>query len=176
MSTNLEEKLFFEGKYLECLELIRSKIHQLSDYSDSKENLAILGSQCLFEMGKGSEIRSFFETSYQKQLLLLPPTVFFVYINYLFHNNEYKLAITSLTNFREKGKPMSNNEYIQWVKLIIYDGFVNHRKYKKATKFLKKQHRLNKKIKDNLINEINIKAAKDKSFINNNNNNNKNNN
>eukprot|EP01084_Bolivina_argentea_P100008 179666_1 len=95
-TTKLEEKLFFEGRYQECLDLIRNTIVQLSDYDDTKENLAILGSQCLFEMGNGSEISSFFETSYRRELLFLPPTVFFVYINYLLHKNEYKLSINLL--------------------------------------------------------------------------------
>merc|ERR1711933_127041 len=107
-------------------------------------------------MGKGSEIQSFFETSYRRQLLLLPPTVFFVYINYLLHDNQYKLSIDLLKQFRLKGKPMSNHEYNQWVKLIIYDGFINHRKYKKAIKFLKKQHRLDTKIKNNLMDQIKL--------------------
>eukprot|EP01083_Nonionella_stella_P092015 257408_1 len=160
----LEEKLFFEGKYEECLEVIRNTIPQLSDYDERKENLAILGSQCLFETGKGTEIKSFFEISYHRQALLLPPTIFFVYINYLFHDNQYKLAISSLKEFKERGKPMSKDEYVQWVKLIIYDGFINHRKYKRAIKFLKRQHRLKHPIKNDMMNQIKVRMKQDASL------------
>ena len=158
---SLEEKLFFEGKYEQCLAVIRNSIANMSDYDDSRESLAILGSQCLFELGRGSEIRSFFEISYRRQLLLLPPTVFFVFINYLFHSNQYEKAIDRLTEFQSKGKPMSNNEYTQWVELIVCDGFINHRKYNKATKFLKKQHRLKQKMKDLLMERVENKMKKD---------------
>ena len=158
---SLEEKLFFEGKYEQCLAVIRNSIANMSDYDDSRESLAILGSQCLFELGRGSEIRSFFEISYRRQLLLLPPTVFFVFINYLFHSNQYEKAIDRLTEFQSKGKPMSNNEYTQWVELIVCDGFINHRKYNKAIKFLKKQHRLKQKMKDLLMARVKNKMKKD---------------
>ena len=164
--TTREGELFFQGKYGECLDLIRNTIPKLSDYDDRKENLAILGSQCLYEMGSGKEIQSFFETSYRRQLLLIPPKVFFVYINYLLHINQYKKAIDLLKKFKLKGKPMSNDEYQQWVQLIIYDGFINHRKYKKAIKFLKKQHRLDIKIKTNLMNDIKLKIKQDSSILN----------
>ncbi len=146
-AVQMEEKLFFEGRYEECLGLIRNSIPKVSDYDDRKENLAILGAQCLFEMGTGSEIKSFFESSYRRRVLLLPPTVFFVYIHYLFHSNDYERAMESLTTFREKGKPMSNEEYEQWVQLMVCDGFINHRRYKKALKFLRKQHRLKAQIR-----------------------------
>ena len=144
-----EEKLFFEGKYEECLDFIRHSLPKISEYdTNKKQNFTILGAQCLYEMGKGNEIKSFFETCYNRKLLLLPPTVFFVWINYLFHINEYEKAINLLISFKSKGKPMSNDENNAYIKLMVYDGYVTHRKYKKAINFLKKQHRLDSKYKN----------------------------
>lgn len=156
-----ENKLFFDGKYEECLDFIRNTIPKLSDYDSNKENLVILGAQCLVELGLGSEMSSFLETSYKRRILLVPPSVFFVYVAYLLHNNQFKKSIKLLKDFKDKGKPMSNKEYQQWVELIICDGFINHRKYKKAIKFLKKQHRLDHKIKSDLMDKIKQKIKQD---------------
>ena len=42
-----EEKLFFEGKYKECLEFVKLSLNNISEYDhNTKQNLTIIGSQC----------------------------------------------------------------------------------------------------------------------------------
>ena len=43
-----------------------------------------------------------------------------------------------LQRFRDKGIPMSMHEYAQWVRLVC-NGYVAHRKYASALRFLRKQ-------------------------------------
>jgi len=154
--------LFFNGKYEECLSRIRHQLSIIKQWDkQTQQNLVILGAQCLYELERGEEILGFCEHSYQTTVLFLPPMVFFVWITYLSHNNEYDKCVQWLKEYKEKGRPMNQEEYAAYIRLLIYELYINHKKYKDALKFLKSEHRLEPTERNVLKEDIRTRARSD---------------
>ena len=165
-----ESKLFFSGEYEACLRLIRRKLNELNNWDKkSKENLAILGAQCLFELQKGNEMRGFLELCYESNILNTPAMVFFVWIHYLYYMNEFDMAIKWLKQFKKQGRPMNRNEKEQYIRIIIFDGYCNQRKYKMALDYLENEFDIDLVFKKNIIKEVKNKLKNDTWNGNNNN-------
>lgn len=140
--------LFFSGQYNDCLNYIRLQVSQLNEYEmQRKDNLAILGAQCLFELGKGHEMKSFLEVSYKKNLFHLPAMVFFVWIHFLLHEKQFDLALTLLNDFKKVGKLMGKEEKEQYAQLVVFDVYCAQNKFEDALTFLYKEYELNFQIK-----------------------------
>jgi len=131
--------LFFNASYEDCLSVVRHQLSVIKQWDkQTRQNLVILGSQCLYELGRGQEILGFFEHSYQTTVLYLPPMVFFVWVKYLAQNNEYEKCVSLLNEYKEKGRPMNQEEYATYVGLLVYEIHVNHNITKKHSNFSEK--------------------------------------
>ena len=61
---------------------------------------------------------------------------------YLLHNGETEQATEWLQAYKDKGKIMDREEYITYVKLMVYEIYLCHKQYKEALQFINKDTRL----------------------------------